>query len=194
MARTTSAYNLEQPDDRDRFLDGPEIGCRDRCRGVASLCFEAEGTVRTTSWQYVGEGRGGYDRVHTYSYVGDGSGAFEKHDAPQQKQEAFVIRPACLLLIPAFIIVAFFVYLFVVPLDVASIPEDCDDEPGWTDSRGGTCSNYTQNSWCTLLGSSGTGWASDWGVFSDYTNHGLDATTACCGCGRGLQATTTTIE
>mmetsp|Transcript_116810 Transcript_116810/g.260895 ORF Transcript_116810/g.260895 Transcript_116810/m.260895 type:complete len:555 (+) Transcript_116810:109-1773(+) len=48
-------------------------GCNDECVGGSP-----GGT--TTSWNYVGEGKGGYAMVQNYAFVGEGSGAFEKHE------------------------------------------------------------------------------------------------------------------
>jgi len=43
-----------------------------------SACFRLDRVILGTSWNYVGEGRGGYSKVSTYNYVGHGAGSFEK--------------------------------------------------------------------------------------------------------------------
>jgi len=43
-----------------------------------SVCFRMDRVILGTSWNYVGEGRGGYSKVSTYNYVGHGGGSFEK--------------------------------------------------------------------------------------------------------------------
>mmetsp|Transcript_535 Transcript_535/g.1083 ORF Transcript_535/g.1083 Transcript_535/m.1083 type:complete len:761 (-) Transcript_535:69-2351(-) len=48
------------------------------CGTVGNLFFEPEGSVTTETWQYVGEGKGGYSKLQTYSFVGDGNGTFDK--------------------------------------------------------------------------------------------------------------------
>lgn len=56
----------------------PEEGCVGSCSGGAEdACFEAEGNVRDVSWQYVGEGRGGYAKVNNFNYVGEGVGSYD---------------------------------------------------------------------------------------------------------------------
>ncbi|CAE8618386.1 unnamed protein product, partial [Polarella glacialis] len=45
------------------------------CQGPTSVCFESQKEV-STRWNYVGEGRGGYQVVHDFSYVGDHLGSF----------------------------------------------------------------------------------------------------------------------
>eukprot|EP00667_Euglena_gracilis_P010632 EG_transcript_10842 len=62
----------------------------------------------------------------------------------------------------------------------------CTDVAGWKDSDSETCATYKAMDYCTIAGGYGNGWASAWGTFADYTDtNGLDATKACCACGRG---------
>lgn len=81
-------------------------------------------------------------------------------------------------------------------LDLTTIPGEaspppqggsdaCQDIPGWADSTGSTCDEYTSLGWCTLTGELGPNWKPDWGTFSRYTHEGKSAADACCGCGGG---------
>lgn len=59
----------------------------------------------------------------------------------------------------------------------------CQDAVGWLDSDGSSCSNYVSRGWCTSSGQRGANWGSSSIHFSDFSSAGLDASTACCGCG-----------
>ena len=62
----------------------------------------------------------------------------------------------------------------------------CQDEPNWSDSNQATCSVYVIEEWCTISGAPGVSWdESNWGPLAQYASDGIDATYACCGCGRG---------
>ena len=62
----------------------------------------------------------------------------------------------------------------------------CVDSPAdWRDSQGWGCAAYHQEKLCTATQGYGTGW--DWeayGTFASRAVHGIDATQACCACGR----------
>jgi len=53
----------------------PVVGA---CGVVGNVFFEPEGSVTTETWQYVGDGQGGYSKVQSYSFVGDGNGNYDK--------------------------------------------------------------------------------------------------------------------
>eukprot|EP00667_Euglena_gracilis_P014128 EG_transcript_14616 len=62
----------------------------------------------------------------------------------------------------------------------------CTDTVGWKDSENETCAAYKTKDYCTTAGGYGNGWVPDWGTFADFADaNGLDATEACCACGRG---------
>jgi len=56
------------------FACGTEapIGCSGNCGGAELMCFEPAGQVKQVNWKYVGEGKGGYNKVQSYNYVGAG--------------------------------------------------------------------------------------------------------------------------
>jgi hypothetical protein len=56
----------------------------------------------------------------------------------------------------------------------------------WASAMGATCHHYQAQEWCNEDGTTGTGWSSSWGTFSDYRNiYEVDAAEACCACGGG---------
>lgn len=63
--------------DSARRYERSNSGAAAKCGGPFSGCFEAEGSVTRDYWVYVGEGKGGYDKVETFNYVGQKSGSFE---------------------------------------------------------------------------------------------------------------------
>lgn len=60
----------------------------------------------------------------------------------------------------------------------------CQDTQGWIDSYGYSCADYAGGSFCTSDKGYGTGWHADWGTFDSYSVFGVDATEACCHCGK----------
>ncbi|KAK3268717.1 hypothetical protein CYMTET_22790 [Cymbomonas tetramitiformis] len=69
-------------------------------------------------------------------------------------------------------------------------PEGQEETTAWTDSEGESCEDYFNFWYCTEDGGYGNSSfaSSKWSnaSFSNYTNHGLNALEACCGCGGGL--------
>lgn len=114
--RATADVDIHQP--MVRVIDAPDVAGQGKFAGAETCCYEAEGTVKITNWQYVGEGRGGYDRVHSYSFVGAGGGDFDKQLA--QKPEGHRIKPMWTCLVPAVLMSALLYWLFVVPLDITT--------------------------------------------------------------------------
>ena len=53
----------------------------------------------------------------------------------------------------------------------------------WVDRDGLDCSAYVDYNYCEN-GRVGSGWSSGWGSFSDFAAGGMDASEACCDCGR----------
>mmetsp|Transcript_18024 Transcript_18024/g.38475 ORF Transcript_18024/g.38475 Transcript_18024/m.38475 type:complete len:246 (+) Transcript_18024:17-754(+) len=47
-------------------------------RASQDVFCEPVGAETSTTWAFVGDGRGTYEKVKTFDYVGDGAGAFEK--------------------------------------------------------------------------------------------------------------------
>eukprot|EP00667_Euglena_gracilis_P007708 EG_transcript_7794 len=68
----------------------------------------------------------------------------------------------------------------------------CSDLPQWKDREGDTCERYQQYDYCTAHRGYGNGWSPDWGTFADYAAAGVDATEACCACGRDVPKLSTT--
>lgn len=50
------------------------------CGGPMGMCFEAESSHVHPNWNYVGQGRGGYEAVKSFNFVGDGLGSFQRED------------------------------------------------------------------------------------------------------------------
>eukprot|EP00931_Biecheleriopsis_adriatica_P043742 TRINITY_DN24996_c0_g1_i1.p1 TRINITY_DN24996_c0_g1~~TRINITY_DN24996_c0_g1_i1.p1 ORF type:complete len:5363 (+),score=854.82 TRINITY_DN24996_c0_g1_i1:99-16091(+) len=72
--------------------------------------------------------------------------------------------------------------------------QECvDSPPGWADSGGVTCPQYQQFQLCTVDGGYGAGWVGAWGTFDRFAVDGVNAGYACCVCGGGNQATTTSM-
>jgi len=63
----------------------------------------------------------------------------------------------------------------------------CSDHPkNWSDQEDETCSDFDAGNWCTSEGEKGSGWTSDWGEITDYSDSkGRTALDACCACGGG---------
>merc|ERR1719464_1514404 len=84
----------------------PSAGeCSGACGGAETACCEAAGAVTGTSWQYVGSG-GSYSPSTSYNYVGEGAGSYDKEVVTTFYGWRF--RKCCLgllvlLLIPALI-------------------------------------------------------------------------------------------
>jgi len=53
----------------------------------------------------------------------------------------------------------------------------------WVDTDGIDCSDYVANNYCEDS-TVGSGWNSGWGPFSNFAAGGMDASEACCECGR----------
>jgi hypothetical protein len=81
--------------------------------------------------------------------------------------------------------------IFVSPTPSASVVV-CTDINGWTDARGDGCFEYSANQFCLPDGSAGSGWDPNDGAFSLYATDGLDATQACCACGKARSSPTPT--
>merc|ERR1719189_1128476 len=69
--------------------------------------------------------------------------------------------------------------LLLVVIDAA-----CTDEPNWTDSQNDNCSIYSASNWCTSDGLEGPDWNASLGNISSFASDGMDASQACCACGR----------
>jgi len=65
-------------------VDDPD----DECYGLGIMCCEPVGEGPAPDWRFVGQGRGGYDKVQAYSFVGHGAGSF-------QKEEVVAYHPTC---------------------------------------------------------------------------------------------------
>lgn len=65
-----------------------------------------------------------------------------------------------------------------------TVPCFCSDYPNWKSSSGTKCSTYQSKQFCFPNATYGPGWLSSYGTFGDFKNFGLDATEACCACGR----------
>ena len=62
----------------------------------------------------------------------------------------------------------------------------CYDDPVWTDSHGEGCISYVSKSYCHD-GGYGPKWNFNWGTFAEFAVDGVDASQACCACGRSPQ-------
>ena len=68
----------------------------------------------------------------------------------------------------------------------AVVPAGCKDVVGWRSSNNAHCADYIARRWCTASGGYGDGWSLPMGSFKDWAGTGgLDATRACCACGKG---------
>jgi hypothetical protein len=59
----------------------------------------------------------------------------------------------------------------------------CVDQEGWESSSGFACDEYVAQNWCAD-GAQAAGWDEAFGTFQDWATDGVDATQACCACGR----------
>merc|ERR1719264_477314 len=102
----------------------PSAGeCSGACGGAETACCEAAGAVTGTSWQYVGPG-GSYSPVTSYNYVGEGAGTYDREVVTTFYGWKF--RKCCLILVPLLLIPAL-IYL----LTTMRSPEDASpaEEP-----------------------------------------------------------------
>merc|ERR1719507_2810507 len=102
----------------------PSAGeCSGACGGAETACCEAAGAVTSTSWQYVGPG-GSYSPVTSYNYVGEGAGTYDREVVTTFYGWKF--RKCCLILVPLLLIPAL-IYL----LTTMRSPEDASpaEEP-----------------------------------------------------------------
>ena len=66
---------------------------------------------------------------------------------------------------------------------------DCDvGRTGWKSSNGFTCAHYKSKKWCED-GTYGSGWGAQLGTFEKYSVNGVDASQACCACGKACMMT-----
>jgi len=72
----------------------------------------------------------------------------------------------------------------------ANVKSQCVDTVGWKDTDGDECSDYLKYQFCSASGGYGSGWHSDWGVFTNYSVDNVSATDACCACGGGAKSET----
>jgi len=71
----------------------------------------------------------------------------------------------------------------------------CQDTEQWTDSFGFDCDYYVSNKFCTADKGYGVGWRYAWGSFRMYATLGVDATGACCSCGKeAIEEETQSLE
>merc|ERR1719382_240183 len=76
-------------------LGGP--GAAANCGGVGGVCCEAGGVVTSTDWKYVGPG-GAYNAATSYNYVGEGCGSYDKQVTTTLYGWKF--RQCCLIALP----------------------------------------------------------------------------------------------
>jgi len=77
------------------------------------------------------------------------------------------------------------------PVEEAPVEEEapaeeaavCVDMEGWESSSGFACDEYASSDWCKD-GDVSAGWDEAFGTFADWATDGVDATSACCVCGR----------
>ena len=68
-----------------------------------------------------------------------------------------------------------------IPKGSVDSTKDCNTS--WVDSEGYSCKEYGNYNWCNSQGKEGEGWNKSWGLISDFSNNGYDATEICCECG-----------
>jgi hypothetical protein len=67
------------------------------CTAVGQNFCEPGQAVTRTSWNFVGTGKGGYEKVQSYKYVGDGGGAFEQETVTTYRGSAW--RKCCVMVL-----------------------------------------------------------------------------------------------
>lgn len=73
---------------------GTGPGCAGACGGAERCCFEAEGSVTSVNWQFVGPGNGMYEQGMSYNFVGEGCGSYDQHEVVTHY--GWRVRPCCL--------------------------------------------------------------------------------------------------
>lgn len=61
---------------KENYID--EGGVVSSCGGAGGMCFEPGAEITSTSWQFMGDGKGAYERIQNYAFVGDSHGSYEK--------------------------------------------------------------------------------------------------------------------
>lgn len=101
--------------------DMEDIGCGGvSCMGPAAGagCIEPDGRpMQTVDWRFVGEGRGGYDKLQNYSYVGQGRGSYEQEH--RVTHYGWRVRPICLGFMVV-VVIALVAMFLVHPMEVKS--------------------------------------------------------------------------
>lgn len=77
------------------------LNCGQDDDAALAMCTEPAGGDEK-NWVFVGEGKGGYNKVQGYNYVGNGQGAYDAEDMVETKGRR--LKPACLVLAGAAII------------------------------------------------------------------------------------------
>lgn len=85
------------------------------CGTAGALCFEKDGASKSVNWAFVGEGRGGYEKVQTFTYVGDRAGSFDKEQVITYS--GWRCRWCCIIWLLLLIlgVGGFLLYFFLVP-------------------------------------------------------------------------------
>jgi len=103
----TTALSMGSSDSRQHATGS---GCASVCGGIEACCFEAEGAVSSVNWQYVGVGKGNFEKQQQYSYVGDGQGSYEQEEIVTYY--GWKIRPCCVGVILCSLIAGALVWCF----------------------------------------------------------------------------------
>lgn len=81
-------------------------GDEDEHFAFSAMCCDSSSQHATPDWKYVGQGRGGYEKLQNYSYVGQGAGSFQKEEIISYRP---TLRPRseCICLLLATLIMLF---------------------------------------------------------------------------------------
>jgi len=130
--------------------------------GCAQACCDGTGAVTSTSWQYVGPGRGGYSQVSSYNYLGEGAGDWQRVVTTQFS--GWQPKPCCLGLLCLMLLLPLVYVLlgkFTDGTDNSTGPDDqktvpkiatlivtpapgpnCLDKSGWTPQKQSYCCEH----------------------------------------------------
>lgn len=79
-----------------RDVVGGASPCSIICSELIPACSsDAEANIASTSWKYVGDGRGAFRGVQTYNYVGEGGGNFDREI--RTTYYGWKARPCCIV-------------------------------------------------------------------------------------------------
>lgn len=109
------------------------------CGGIAcgngndiGMCTEPAEVAAEKNWVFVGEGRGGYNKVQTYNYVGEGAGAYQEQEVVNSYGRR--IRPICIIVIAIIVIVCAILLALMTGPAFGSAPQEQEENQAVSDA------------------------------------------------------------